>query len=261
MRRSKKIRLFKIIGGAVAAAAVIMAGMWFGHTRMDRLRARIGELTAAAEERQNRLRQVLCAARDAEPGERLGAEDLYIAELTEEAVPADLRLTAAEIEGRILRIPLKKGAYITEGMLVGDAPRDDERELRYGCIRFDSLIGPGDCVDVRVRYPDATDYVVLSKKAVYGLDENGLLLHVNAEELLLMDSAIVDASLFEGTYLYAAGYVEELMQDAAIVNYTPAPAVIELIGRDPNVVRAATEYLSMGLRNDIEGRIRGYEGD
>ena len=261
MRKSKRNRLIKAVGGAVAAAAVIIVGVWFGHTRMDALRARIGELTAAAEERQSRSRQVLCAARDAEPGERLEASDLYMAEVPEEAVPADLGLTAAEIGGRILRIPLKKGAYITAGMLVGDAPRDDERELRYGCLRYDTLIKPGDSIDVRIRYPDATDYVIMSKKAVYGLDENGMLLRVNAEELLLMDSAIVDASLFEGTYLYAAKYVEELMQDAAIVNYTPAPAVIELIGKDPNVVRSATEYLSMGLRTDIEGRIRGYEGD
>ena len=97
--------------------------------------------------------------------------------------------------------------------------------------------------------------MILSKKTVFGLDDEGILLRVGEEELLLMDSAIVDASLFPGAYLYSTAYVEVLMQEAAVVNYTPAAAVIELIENDPNVVKAAAEYLSLTLRNDIEGRL------
>lgn len=261
MRKSKRNRLIKAVGGALAAVAVVAAGLWFGHTRMEGLRTRIGELTAAAEEQKSRMSMVICTGRDLGPGERIVTEDIYMTEVPSDAVPADCVTSAAEIDGSILRIPVLRGAYITSGMLVGETPQADERELRYGCVRYDSLIGPGDCIDVRVRYPDGTDYVVLSKKPVYGLDDQGMLLRVREEEILLMDSAVVDASLFEGTYLYAANYVEDLIQDAAIVNYTPAPAVIELIGRDPNIVRAATEYLSMGLRNDIEGRMMQNEGD
>ncbi|MBO4559617.1 MAG: hypothetical protein J5712_05995 [Lachnospiraceae bacterium] len=261
MRKSKRNRLFKAVGEALAAVTVIAAGFWFGHSKIEGLRTRIGELTAAAEEQKSRMTRVICTGRDIGPGEKLVPEDIYIAEVPSDAVPADCVSSAAEIDGSILRIPVMRGAYITSGMLVGEAPGDDERELRYGCVRYDSLVGMGDCIDVRVRYPDGTDYVVLSKKPVYGLDEQGLLLRVREEEILLMDSAVVDASLFEGTYLYAANYVEDLIQEAAIVNYTPAPAVIELIGRDPNIVRAATEYLSMGLRNDIEGRMMQNESD
>ena len=261
MRKSKRNRLFKAVGGVLAAVAVIAAGVWFGHSRFEGLRTRISELTAAAEEQKSRMSRVLCIGRDAGAGEKLVADDIYIAEVPIDAIPADCMLSAAEIDGCILRIPVMKGSYITTGMLVGETPKDDLRELRYGCIRYDSEVGMGDCIDVRVRYPDGTDYVVLSKKPVYGLDEQGILLRVQEEEILLMDSAVVDASMFEGTYLYAAAYVENLIQEAAIVNYTPAPAVIELIGKDPNIVKAATEYLSMGLRNDIEGRMMSNEGD
>ena len=261
MRKSKRNRLFKAVGGALAAVTVIAAGLWFGHLKVEVLRDRIGELTVAAEEQKSRMSRVLCIGRDVGAGEKLNPGDIYTAEVPMDAVPADCMLSVSEIDGSILRIPVMKGAYITSGMLVGETPGVDERELRYGCIRYDSEVGLGDSIDVRVRYPDGTDYVVLSKKPVFGLDEQGLLLRVREEEILLMDSAVVDASLFEGTFLYAVEYVEDLIQEAAIVNYTPAPAVIELIGRDPNIVKAATEYLSMGIRNDIEGRMMRDEGD
>ncbi len=255
MRKSRRNRLLKVAGGTLAAVAVLGIGLWFGHTRMKYLRSKIGELTQTVEEQKSRMVRVLCIGRDMQPGERIAAEDIYTAEVSEDALPADCVGTVPELEGRIVRIPVMKGAYLTAGMLVGEAPENDERELRYNCVKVDHLTGPGDCIDVRIRYADATDYVILSKKSVFGLDDEGILLRVGEEELLLMDSAIVDAASFPGAYLYSTAYVEELMQEAAVVNYTPAAAVIELIEKDPNVVRSAAEYLSLTLRNDIEGRL------
>ena len=255
MRKSRRNRLLKIAGGTLAVVAVLGSGLWFGHTRMEGLRSTIGELTHTVEEQKSRMVRVLCIGRDLLPGERITAEDIYTAEVPEDALPADCVAAASELEGRILRIPVMKGAYITAGMLVGEAPKDDERELRYSCIKYDHLTGPGDCIDVRIRYADATDYVILSKKSVFGIDDEGILLRVGEEELLLMDSAIVDAASFPGAYLYSTSYVEELMQEAAVVNYTPTASVIGLIENDPNVVRAAAEYLSLALRNEIEGRL------
>ena len=255
MRRSIRSKIIRTAGLSLAAAAVVTAGIWFGHTRMESLKGRIGELSAAVEEQKRKMSKVICIGRDHAAGEAVDAADIYVAEVPSEALPADCLVSAAEAEGRILRIPLLKGAYITSGMLIGEAPTDDVRELRYGCIRTDAKIAPGDCVDVRIRYADGTDYVVMAKKSVFDVNEQGLLLRVDAEEILLMDGAAVDASLFDGTYIYAAAYVEDMIQEAAKVNYTPAAAVIELIEKDPNVVRKAERFLSMDIRKSIEGRL------
>ena len=247
--------MLKAAGGAIAAVAVITAGTLFFHGKVEVLKERVSQLNAMLEERDRQTERVLCLARDMDPGESLSKEDCIYAEVPAEAVPSDCIMTVSGAEGRIIKIPLKQNSYITEGILVENSPQNDERELRYACIRTDTETIPGSCVDVRIRYPDGTDYIVASKKTVYGLDETGLLLHVKEEEILLLDSAIVDAYIYDGTYLYTTAYVIETLQEAAIVNYTPVSAIIDLIAEDPNIVKIATEYISDSERKAIEGRL------
>ncbi|MCQ2495469.1 MAG: hypothetical protein MJ131_02640 [Lachnospiraceae bacterium] len=152
--------------------------------------------------------------------------------------------------GKTLLVDVPAATVLDKLVVTGITADREVREVEYNCIDVTSNINAGDYIDVRIVYPNATDYVVMSKKMVKALTDTKLVvdLWVTEEELLLMDSAIVDASLYEGTRLYAVAYVLPTIQEAALVNYTPSEQIIELLKTDPNVVRRAAEKLSEELR-------------
>ncbi len=261
MRKSQRNIVLKAAGGAFAVMLIIGAGVFFFREKMEGLRDRIGQLSAVIEEYDRQTVTVLCASRDIMPGERLQPEDYIAMDIAADAAPGDRIIEADHLSGKILKIGIKENTYITNGMLVNELPDNDERELTYDCVRVDPAVRIGACVDIRIRYPDSTDYIVLTKKTVYGTDGSALILHVGEEELLLMDSAVVDAFLFEGSYLYTVVYLEDSLQEAATANYTPNIQTIDLIRRDPNIVSVASGSLNEDIRQDIERRLTSNEGD
>ena len=70
-----------------------------------------------------------------------------------------------------------------------------------------------------------------------------------------MSSAIVDAYLYSGAYLYCTKYIEPTLQEASIVNYQPSLASQELIQNNPNIVEVAEKALSQTLRKELENRL------
>ena len=261
MRKSRRNTLLKAAAGTLAAVCVITAGTVTLHGKMEGLRERIGELTAAVEAYTKETTVAICAGRDIMPGEELSPEDCVITEIAADSAPDDLLSNMGDLNGKILRVPVRANTYITGGMLVTGRPDNDERELKYAFLRAGTELSCGDSVDVRIRYPDSTDYIVLSKKTVFGADESGLTLHVNEEEILLMNSAIVDAYTYDGSEIYTVEYVQEALQTAAVVNYTPSISIMELIEKDPNILVTATGSLNEAVRLDIEGRLAVNEGN
>ena len=63
-----------------------------------------------------------------------------------------------------------------------------------------------------------------------------------------MASAIVDASLVEGTVLYAVPYIAPDIQDEAIQTYPSNPEVQKLISENPNIVNKAVTELEIRNR-------------
>lgn len=152
--------------------------------------------------------------------------------------------------GRVLLVDVPAGLILDKVML-SEAMEDSAlREVEYNCIDVTSNISSGDYVDIRIMYPDGTDYVVMSKKQIKKLSDTKLIadLWVNENELLLMDSSIVDAALFDGTRLYATAYILPGIQEPSVVNYTPSEQIAELLEADPNAVKTATDKLSQELR-------------
>ena len=114
-----------------------------------------------------------------------------------------------------------------------------------------------DCIDVRIMFPDGSDYVVLPKKYVNNLHlENCVFYsHLNESEILTLSSAIVDAYLTTGAYIYTTRYVESSIQDAAIANYPVRSATLSLMQSDPNILEVATECLNVQARMDLTTRL------
>ncbi len=113
-----------------------------------------------------------------------------------------------------------------------------------------STLRVGDAVDVRISFPSGLDYIVLSKKTLIDrrfIDEGQTaelcVFHLNEDEILRLSSALVDAYLHKGTYLYTTRYVSEVSQIGAAVTYPVNGDVQALIAEDPNIIVRATVAL------------------
>ncbi len=258
MRRSKRNRLLKILGISVGAVLVSVCAVLVLTQRFSALKTRINELSTGLENRDGELTTVWCAAREINAGDRLSEEDFSLCLAHKESVPKDVINDIAELEGKACRIGLSSGMYVTEKMLVNAVLHEDERDMFFSGISFGEEIHAGMFADIRICYGDGSDYIVLSKKEIYEIGtDHSLRMHLSEEEILLLDSAFFDAESFEGVRIYAAGYVEDSVQKAAKVNYSPSVQTMDLIGVCPNINQISTDYLQPGIRLEIEERLRG----
>lgn len=178
------------------------------------------------------------------------------------SMPADLFMDSSDFGKRAL-VDVDSGSQILKVFLTDREVENSIREISYGeIIETTANVIPGNYVDIRLRYPDGTDYIVCSKKMINVSLDGITTMDFNEEDILMMDSAIVDAYLFQGgigTKIYAAKYVEPLLQDAAIVTYVPSKAAIAEINSDPNIVKVASRYLIAEARKSKEESIQAYQ--
>lgn len=151
----------------------------------------------------------------------------------------------------IAKIDISANTILTANMLVAEdsANTDDVRAQEYNMISLPSDIETGETVDVRLRMPDGTDYIVISKKVVTVLDEGGIpslntiSLELSEGETLMMSNAIVESYQIPGSKLYINKYVEPGLQASAITTYVASADVQNLIASDPNIVTTAKQEL------------------
>lgn len=151
----------------------------------------------------------------------------------------------------IAKIDIDANTILTTNMLVAEdnANTDDVRAQEYNMISLPSDIETGETVDVRLRMPDGTDYIVVSKKVVTVLYQgkvpsiDTISLQLSEGETLMMSNAIVEAYQIPGSKLYINKYVEPGMQAGAITTYVPSADVQNLIASDPNIVTTAKQEL------------------
>ncbi len=172
-----------------------------------------------------------------------------------------------EEEGRYeaaAKISIPAGTIITNSMIttLSDALTNDKRIQEYSSIVLPSELKTGDYIDIRFELPTGQDYIVLSKKEVVNTNESTIWLNVSESEILLLNSAMVEAWTITGTKLYAIEYVDAGMQDAAKVTYKPSAEVTDLINNNPNITKEAMNALSADLdslgRSDIVNQFRDY---
>ena len=199
---------------------------------------------------------------DEETTETSNEVDNEKTEKTEKTVEEDV-----EEEGHYeaaAKIAIPAGTIITKSMItsLSDALTNDKRLQEYSSIALPSELKTGDYIDIRFELPTGQDYIVLSKKEVINTNESTVWLNVNESEILLLNSAMVEAWTITGTKLYAIEYVDAGMQDSAKVTYKPSAEVTDLINANPNITKDAREGLSADLnslgRSYIVDQFRDY---
>ena len=195
--------------------------------------------------------------KDIKSGNKIENEDIETILVDATSIPTDA-LTDAIISEKdennidlVAKIDLKSGTVITEGMLYAEGKEiaDDLRTQEYNMLTLPVQIEEGEFIDVRLRLPNGTDYLVVSKKRVSipmlgGVESaNTIKINLSEDETLLMSNAIVEAYAIKGSVLYVAKYVEAGLQNDSTPTYQPSVNVRNLIKMDPNIVETAKKAL------------------
>ena len=202
-------------------------------------------------------KSVYIATRDIEAGEKLQADNISQIEALM-SLDSQILISAEDI-GSVVAVDIAANNLVTKSMILSKEYDDSLRETQFDVIVLNSNLRDGDVVDVRIRFQNGEDYVVLAQKQLFHLSLPNAVcyMHLTEDELQLMASAIVDAGCYEAV-LYTVKYVASNVQSASQITYQPSEAVLEVMKNNPNAVKDATLKLSVEARKEMEKRFSFY---
>jgi len=176
-----------------------------------------------------------------------GRRNVYIATeriakgniLTGENVRKEVRYSDAsqenfiteDVMGKMVSMDVAEGMYLTESMLL--LGEENRRDVYVSEAEIPDHIQDGNRIDVRIRYSNAEDYVVLSDKILQrGTSENGMILKLTEEEILILSSAVADKEYYSDVRLYVVGYPEYEQTENGKVTYPVRKEILILLGRE-----------------------------
>lgn len=164
----------------------------------------------------------------------------------------ELEHTSGELEGESVNgIPNKT---IDRELIVGT-----ERAVETQAVLLQNNLVDGDLVDVRIRYPNGEEYVVLAKRGCHELEkiEGRVTFFLTEEEILCLSSSIVDCVQYDAS-LYTVRYLRDKKQISATVNYIPREDVCQLMVDNPNIIGESELYLQKKYRKPLENRLKDW---
>lgn len=153
------------------------------------------------------------------------------------------------------KIDLKAGTILSTSMMYeGDEIQDSERLVEYNMITLPMDLDIGDYIDVRLMLPNGQDLIVTSKKQVKNIFGSTISLYLTEDEILMMNSAIVEAYIMTASNLHITKYVEPGLQAKPQLTYVPTNEVITLININPNITSEARTVLANRIANGASVR-------
>ena len=257
MRQRTKQILIGVLSGAAVPTVLLGSCLIYNHIQNVRS-------TGALERQyQNQIKQIqeTSAAlstqgwvlnREIKAGRKVEKQDLTEIELPKLSVPGNYLTSQSEIVGKAAKIDLSAHTLLTQSLLYSEAPTtSDLRNREMSFVQLPGSLSVGDVIDIRIQFPTGEDYILLSKKKVLTQSSPTIGVTLNEGEILSLSSAIVDAYLHKAS-IYALTYVEPGLQEKAIPTYPANRQVMQLITRDPNIVKKAEVYLNNSSRELLE---------
>ncbi len=232
------------------------------HKTSEQEKLQIGQLAVEEYKKNNPTGLVYTVISDKKSGEVLQDNDIVPAEISTGLIPADSITDPSLAVGKVIRCNILSNTVITESLIYGeqDYP-DDMRLMEYTILNLPQKLQKLQYIDIRIMFPNGLDYIVISKKQVTDLQNTEesqkkiVWFHAGEEEILRMASAIVDASIVEGTVMYAVPYIAPDIQNEAFRTYPSNPDVQNLILENPNIINKAITELEIRNRVLFENKI------
>lgn len=162
-----------------------------------------------------------------------------------------------DVAGYAAKTSLSKGSIATKEMFYqANELTDDVRFVEASDLILPENLKEKDYVDLRLRFPNGEDYIVVSHKKLKKLlsDDNGIygiLLELDEGELLRLSSARVDRDIYDNCSLYVLPYRMDF-QEPSVKDYPVNPDVFELMQWDPNILNQFTVKEEQKKRTNLE---------
>lgn len=149
--------------------------------------------------------------KDIVQGEVITADMLVEKRIHISTVPTGA-LSKSSASGQVAKYNLSANVPITSNMVTEQILTSDVREQELNTVLMPSDLEVDDYIDIRIMYPNGTDYIVLAQKKVDDINNQTMWIQLSEDERLLLNGAIVDSFLTQGTKLYATKYVDSASQ-------------------------------------------------
>lgn len=170
-------------------------------------------------------------------------------------------ITDEEI-GSTAIIDMDEGMTVMKNMVTPLSIATDTREYEISVANLMVDQRENDLVDVRIMFPDGSDFLILPKKQVknLSLEECVFFTYLNEEEILRLASATIDAFTVTGAKIYTTRYVEGNLQQEAIPTYLVNTTIIDMMNEgtvyyDQNLLTKAVSTLNGNARANLERRL------
>ena len=166
----------------------------------------------------------------------------------------------SKLIGRTLRQGTEEGIIITEPMVYEDTGLEDSlRMYMFDYITVPQEIDNGAMFDIRIAFPNGEDYIVAKGKTLEARTEEGIFINATERELLMISSAYVDTTVYEGAKIYASIYVSDY-QPLSVVNYPVNLYVTRLSDWNPNLIEEIKEEMDVEKRQVLEQNLYEFMG-
>jgi len=172
-------------------------------------------------------------------------------------------------EENIAKINLDAGTILSSSVLTTMKDVDKSwRLVEYNMITLPTMLEFGDTIDVRVAFANGQDLAVVVNKQVQEINGNTITLLLTEEEIIMMNSAIIEAYIMPSTNLYVAKYSSEVVPEdhgEITATYMPTAQAATLLVNNPNILKEAKENFNGNdskngeFRNNINEIAQRYE--
>ena len=212
-------------------------------------------LAQKVEELNANSQTVYVAKTDIAKGEKITADNVEMQPIYT-GLDAYFYITAEEL-GSTAIVDIDAGVPVMYSMVTTEEIANDTRDYEIASVNLVTTQDANDVIDIRITFPDGSDYIVLSQKTIKSVDLENCVFstNLNEEEILRFTCAMVDAYTTTGARLYTTRYVESNIQEQATPTYPVSETTKQLIAEDPNVVTVASETLNTSARLSLESRL------
>ena len=256
IRQKKKNLILSMILGMVISAVPL--GIYGGNITYKKIQTEKKMEQVKKQISEEKSYQVYCLKEDKSKGELIEAEDLQ--EITVKTKHSFQALQVSDLEGKYLSVGVKSGVILTDSVIHEEEGLDDDvRTYLYDYIVLPEGITNEDLFDIRIRFPDGEDYVIAVGKKVESVVESGAFIHASEKENLLMSSAYVDTTVYEGAKIYASLYVADY-QEASSPDYPLNLYATELASWNPNLLEELDTQTNRLNRQILEENLYDFMG-
>lgn len=145
--------------------------------------------------------------RDVLQGETITSDMITMARVHVTTIPIGAA-SEASLVGKIAKYNIPKNITVVNSMVAESILTQDVRTQQLTAVLLPAKLTVGEYVDIRLQVPSGVEYIVLAQKQVLDISGTTIWMNLSEDELLLLNSAIVDSYMTQGSKLYAVEYAD-----------------------------------------------------